>query len=246
MSYWWPLLKAVPGVNTPETCMVRFAGNPKDFYDWYEGGQPSDDLQSFVGDLQTLGHDVGYPCFLRTGYTSGKHRWSTCCCVPGPSVMGRHVLALFEFSVAADIIGLPFDVWAIREFLPTQPCFRIQRFGNMPLCRERRYFVNEGRVVSHVPYWPAEAIGGKDGDEEERGAWRLRGLPDNWRELLAKANQETDDEVALLTELSERISAAIAGAWSLDWLWTARGWYAIDMAEAARSWACPPELAGSS
>jgi len=244
MSYWWPLLKNVPGVNTPETRMATFIGSPKDFFDWYEGGQVSDGLKILLDRLRSYGCEVGYPCFLRTGYTSGKHNWSRCCHVPVPEDMAQHVLGLFEFSETVDVLGLPVDVWAVRELLPTEPYFRIERFSGMPLCRERRYFIKDGGVVSHVPYWPAEAIGGDDEEDAEIHEWHQKGLPENWRELLAEANEESD-EVALLTELSERVSAAIEGAWSLDWMRAKRGWYAIDMAEAHRSWACPPMLARS-
>jgi len=243
MSHWWPLLKEVPGINVPETRLTTFDGDTKDFFDWYEGRGRTETLQAFLERLQDLGQEVGYPCFLRTGHTSGKHGWDNCCHVPSLSVLPKHVCAIFEFGEMAQVEGLPVNVWAVRELLLTEPYFHIKRFGNMPLCRERRYFIENGKVVSHVPYWPYEAIGGSNEDDDgPYRQWCQRDLPANWRELLTQANAEDEAEVALLTDLSERVSERIEGAWSLDWLWTAHGWYAIDMAEAHKSWACPESL----
>jgi hypothetical protein len=57
-------------------------------------------------------------------------------------------------------------------------------------------------------------------------------------------NRETEGEVAHLTGLAEKISAAFEGAWSLDFAADTRGkWWAIDMAPASRSshWPGCPE-----
>ena len=54
-------------------------------------------------------------------------------------------------------------------------------------------------------------------------------------------NYESDGEVALLSELSSSVGAAIGGAWSVDWLWSElKGlWFLIDMAEADLSYHWP-------
>jgi hypothetical protein len=63
---------------------------------------------------------------------------------------------------------------------------------------------------------------------------------DDWEARLAAMNDESQEEIALLTALSKRVSAAFDGAWSLDWAVDTRGkWWAIDMAEAERSFHWP-------
>jgi len=53
------------------------------------------------------------------------------------------------------------------------------------------------------------------------------------RELLEELNQQSAEEIAELTELSERVSRAISGTWSIDWLHVPdRDRLCIDMAHA--------------
>ena len=101
----------------------------------------------------------------------------------------------------------------------------------MPINKERRCFFKDGEIVCHHPYWPEHAIDGHDPDV------------DDWKEVLARLNHESDDEVDQLRKLTMQVAAAFDGAWSLDWACTSDGlWYAIDMAVAHRSYhddACP-------
>jgi hypothetical protein len=63
-----------------------------------------------------------------------------------------------EFSEIADMMGMPWDTWVVREFLPTSPIGVCPRYGDMPVCREFRYFINDGRYVCSHPYWPKDSI----------------------------------------------------------------------------------------
>jgi len=50
-------------------------------------------------------------------------------------------------------------------------------------------------------------------------------------------NNETEDEIKILTEYSKKASEVIEGYWSVDFCRAKKGdWYLIDMAEAEKSW----------
>jgi len=133
-------------------------------------------------------------------------------------------MALVEWSEMVDFLGLPVNVWAVREMLPTQPLFRCAGYKGFPVVREFRVFVDGSTVLYRNPYWP-------DGAIEE-------GKPDvlNWRELLRRANELTDDEATVINRLASQCGNAVGGKWSVDVLETSRGWYVTDMAVAERSW----------
>lgn len=165
---------------------------------------------------------IGWPAFLRTGLTSGKHDWPNTCYLPSADQIARHVSALCEVSATVDFFGLPADVWVLRQMLPTEPAFTA--FRGMPITKERRYFIKNGTILGWHPYWPPEAF-----EEQPQ-------LPRDWRAKLAKINEPTDDEVKTLTRLSLRVSDVVPGAWSVDWLWVPiLGWHLTDMAWAEQS-----------
>lgn len=224
LAYWFPIL-AGTGVPVPRTQYLRTDVELGPLLN----GEIPDGWGDFLRQLDAAAGMVGgYPVFLRTGHGSGKHEWESTCYVQSPGVMGRHVAALVEWSECVDMIGLPYRTWAVREFLSLEAPFRAAGYRGMPVNRERRYFVEGGRVLCSHPYWPTEAV--------ERG----RPSDPDWRVKLAALNQQPPGEVALLTGLSERVSRAFDGAWSLDWAKATDGtWYAIDMAEAVRSWHWP-------
>jgi hypothetical protein len=127
-----------------------------------------------------------------------------------------------EASEIADMIGLPWDTWVVREFLPTMPIGVCPRYGNMPVCREFRYFIEDGRYQCSHPYWPMASLidGGFDISQHE------------FDELCAGRTQ-------VLDHIAVDVGANFAGAWSIDILETKRGWVVTDMAEAEKSWHWP-------
>jgi len=148
------------------------------------------------------------------------------------------VARLVEESFIADLLGFPTDCWIARELIPTKAAFYAFR-GNMPIVKERRYFVQDGKVVCHHPYWPAEAI-------ENRVTNCV--CNSNWVKLLYDINKETDYEIDLLSRLSGEVGDTIRGEWSIDWLWSESlgKWFLIDMADANQSyhWAGCSENSG--
>jgi hypothetical protein len=224
LSHWFPIVQAA-GLPVPKTVIVR----APDLSPWLTR-KPDETLDSnreigaFLDDLHIAAHEVGpYPIFLRTGHGSNKHEWVDTCWVPNAGALSEHAYALFEWSHLVDMLGLPTDVWVVRELLKTSPAF--YAFEGMPITRERRLFVRDGKTVCAHPYWPADAIAhGRPPDRK------------NWRECLMKMNADRPGDAEEIVGLAERAAAVLPGFWSVDFLHTTdRGWVLIDMAAGERS-----------
>lgn len=227
LSYWFPRIEAA-GLPVPKTRIYRLLdGQVEDLMkilDNDDAGLATFDalkerLRKIIRD------DFAYPVFLRTDFTSGKHQWNETCFVRQPSDLGKSICRLVEYSCLADLFGLPFDTWVVREMLTTEP--RFHAFYGMPVTREFRLFVRDG-VVEHVqPYWPPDSI--------------ERPTTDDWRDRLAAMNAITDNERLELSALARRANDAVPGYWSVDFLETKdRGWVLIDMAEGEKSYRWSP------
>ena len=213
LSFWFPKLAAT-GIPVPRTSWIT---TEVDLLALVDGMRPAG-FDAFLREIEDKARGVGYPLFLRTGHGSGKHEWAKTCCVRNRFELAQHVVALVEWSHLVDMFGLPTETWVVREML--SPTVGFHAFnGRMPIGRERRYFINNGKVVGHHPYWPPASI-----EQPTNEDWEL---------ILEELNRETAEEVAHLTALSEQAGAAFEGSWSIDWMWTVeRGWVCIDMADA--------------
>lgn len=218
LSYWFPIIAAA-GLPVPKTIIVRAMS---DLTVWLDGKKP-DCWDIFLSELIAASNSIGYPCFLRTGYGSGKHLWKDTCFVSNREVVGQHVFNLLEWSLMVDIIGLPTDVWVVREMLPVRPLAYLEKYGGMPLVREVRGFLHDGQLVCKHPYWPRQSI--------INGGGQI-----SFYKPSSKLTMSEDDTV---TKLFHQVGGAVPGSWSVDILDTDRGWYVIDMALAARSWHWP-------
>ena len=228
LSFWFPKIEAA-GLPVPRTRIVRMPHKAQKA--WWAGVDNETPAPSevaawngFTDEIASAAEAVGgYPCFLRTGHTSGKHGWSRTCHLASRADIASHVSAVIEYSEMAGLIGPPWDVWAVRELLPTVPIATCPRYRDMPVCREFRFFVEDGRVRCWHPYWPREAL--------ERGH---ADLSDAQYEALCRL-----DDPDPLIALASHAGQAVGGAWSVDLLDTTRGWVLIDMAEAGKSWHWP-------
>jgi hypothetical protein len=236
LSWWFPRLFGAGiiyphDILVPETIIIPYTGD--NLINILDKKIPNE-FAPLCTRIIKAGDELGWPFFLRTDYLSGKHSWKDTCHIPGPECVAKRVAHLVEESAMADMMGFPTDYWIARKLIPTKPAF-FAFHGDMPIVKERRYFVQDSKVVCHHPYWPLEAF-----DSTCVSV-------DNWRELLGDMNLENDDEVDLLSKLSSKVGAAIGGAWSIDWLWSEDEgkWYLTDMAEAAQSYhwsGCQSEL----
>jgi len=223
MLYWWPRIKDLD-VPMPKTTIIE--SNNVTLSGILDGEKPPEILTEEIVKAADI---YGYPVFVRTDQASGKHDWEKTCFVPSKEKLFSHIYNILEFNECADIFGLPYEAIVIREYIPLESSFKAFN-GNMPVSKERRYFVKDGQVTCHHPYWPEEAI-------EEAHSIRHNPLPDNWRELLRELNTETEEEIRLLSDYARKIGERLSGYWSVDFAKGKDGkWYFIDAALGQDSW----------
>jgi hypothetical protein len=230
MTNWYPAVQK-SGVKHPATILIETDVELGHLLD----NELPDGFNELQREVDLAAQHFGYPCFLRTGHTSGKHEWDQTCCLRSPSNIFGHIKALVEHSEMAGLIGLPYDVWAVREMLPTEPAFFAFN-GRMPITKERRVICNSKPIgICNHPYWWPAAI-----QNPSRKYWKALLESVNW---ISKG-----DEYYLLNE-SVKVFELLAGFWSIDWLWVpSRGWICTDMAVAEQSfhWPecdyCPEEM----
>ena len=211
MTYWWPLVQDC-GVPMPRTEMVPVGGDISSILD---GG---DFPERLVADVTAACERMGYPAFLRSDRLSGKHEYIETCYVPGPEKIAQHICAITEEHAMSFDLPMP-EAFAVREFLELDAPFKA--FNGLPIARERRYFIRDGAVVCHHPYWPADAM-------------RYPSRPD-WRTLLAALSVE--EHTGILTDYSMAIGRRLTEFWSVDFAQTKSGaWYFIDAARGENSW----------
>lgn len=234
LSWWFPKIERA-GLPVPKTAILR--ATKEEVGDLgravLDGDPLGVDGGVFISKLEVATEPFEFPLFLRTGQTSGKHSWERTCCVRVREAMIYHVAELIEFSECVDALGLDWRVWVVRELLPTQPV--TIAYQGMPVCREFRLFVDGPEIQCCHPYWPLEAL--RDGRPRT-----LEGHPldDEAVEDLAHGLWELDDrDCEIVMGLASRAGKACGGAWSVDVLETARGWYVTDMAAAELSWHWP-------
>lgn len=226
MAFWLPPLQDA-NLRVPATTMLHTDVQLIDLMD----GVTPDGYETFIKDLRKAADDMGYPCFLRTGHTSAKHGWDLACYLADPAKLERHVTEIVHFSCVADLFGLPMDTWAVRRMIPTTTLFRCRGFGNFPVTREFRFFIDGEELVHVQPYWPPDAVA--DGE------------PDNthWREILFRASQLPDRLKWQLTDMARHaVQALNGGFWSVDLLEDEDGqWWLTDMALGEQSYRYEPK-----
>lgn len=222
MMYWYPKLKDIKGIKTPKTIMVEVP--------WDEACKLLDN-EPFSKDIEErileAMDKIGYPCFLRTDLASAKHDFEQTCYIDSKDRYFRNFCALIDNNLAYDHF---FGAVAIREYI--QPASKFKAFNGLPITPERRYFIQDGKVLCHHPYWPEDCI----------EFWNDTPEPDGWEEMLAEMNYEPVDEVRYLTDLSLRVANNFEGYWSIDYMKSQAGdWYLIDMAIGGKSYHPPCE-----
>ena len=223
LSFWFPKIREA-GLPVPRTSWIDCDGC-REILNVFDGNE-SIELPKLAKDLRSIAETGGFstPLFLRTGQTSGKHNWDQCCFVADLDKMEDHIVRLVEWSEMAGFMGLPYDVWVIRQMLETNPAFLCEDYGGFPVVREFRFFVDSDQFLYHQPYWPHDAL--------------KMGAPDNphWESRLPSLHALTKREFTETRELACAAGRAVGGKWSVDILSASDGWYVTDMAEAEQSW----------
>ena len=225
MNYWYPKIKdcAVPMSKT-EIAIT------KDFWTWIDlldGKDPlsAEDKQAIRDAAIRVG---GYPVFMRSDQCSGKHSFRRTCYVENERNLIAQIYALVEENAVHD---LPMVSLIVREYI--EPSWSFKAFDGLPIASERRYFVRDGSVVCHHPYWPEDAICFWNGTMPIEG----------WRELLRMMNHENAAEISLLSIYATTIAQELDGEWSVDFMLGRNSvWYMIDMAIADQSYHPPCDM----
>lgn len=222
LSYWFPIIEAA-GLPVPRTIILDMPDDAqRSIWSAFDGVEPEvQALSQFAAQIEAAADTLGWPCFLRTDHTSGKHNWSSNCFLANREAITSHLYGVAEYSEMAGFIGLPWNRWAVREMLPTKPLGVCTRFGDMPICKEFRFFVDGPEVTFWQPYWPQEAL--------EQGEAK-------YAEGFDLAAFYRPDDLDALKALASKAGKALGGAWSVDLLETERGWFLTDMAEADKSY----------
>jgi hypothetical protein len=162
---------------------------------------------------------------MRTDLHSAKHEFADTCYVADASVLLSHIGALIEADNMMCFLGDDSQALVFREFLRLEAPFTA--FRDMPVARERRVFIKDGKAVCSHPYWP-------------KGALYRRGKPsrEDWRPWLHDLSVLRRGDGIRLRQYAEMVGRLLAGAWSMDFAWVPdkRDWYLIDMALAKHSW----------
>jgi len=219
LLYWFPAVERA-GIPHPRTKIV--------WVGWKNLCAVLDDKplpENVCRDIVAAVEDIGYPLFMRTDLHSAKHDFADTCYVADASVLLAHIGALIEADNMMCFLGDDSQALVFREFLDLESTF--MAFRDMPVARERRVFVIEGKAICSHPYWPKGAL------YKQRKA-----LPPDWRTQLRNLSLLRQGDGVRLRQYAEMVGHLVPGAWSIDFAWVpVRGdWYLIDMALAKHSW----------
>lgn len=228
LENWLPVVENICEIPSPKTTIVPL--EPKELELLQEEIIP----HTVVGRVLKVAEPYGYPFFLRTDQASGKHSWKKSCFVSTPDNLPRNLSGVISFNLTADIMGLPFKSLVVREYIVLESSFTAF-WGDMPVAKERRYFVRDGVVECRHEYWIEPAI--RDGMEH-------KSLPESeWLPQLRALNHQDKDEIRLLTKYAEAVGKELGGYWSVDFAKARDGrWFLIDMARGEISYhveGCP-------
>lgn len=226
MVYWYS--RIYKHVLTPETYFVPIGISCIDYIYSLHDSKPDlkrkmafDDLVKGVSNI--IEHFDG-EAFIRSSHTSAKHDWKDSCFVSKGVDIDKHVLAVIDYGMNTSSCDMPTTI-AVRRLIETTPAFHA--FNEMPITKEYRLFIQDGRIVAWQPYWHKEVF---KGHAETADIEKLDSLYVNAKE----------DIRFLMLETYENIIPNIHGNWSVDWLQSSDGqWYMIDMAEAHKSYVSP-------
>ena len=146
LLYWYPKIKDL-GIPTPKTIIYKIP--KKELIGMRrENGVPV----TMAAKVKPIADQFGYPLFLKTDQAAGKHSWNASCYVSCEEVLQNNIFGVIEANLNADIIGLPFKALVFREYIPMESTFTAF-CGQMPIAKERRYFIKDGEIQCHHPYW---------------------------------------------------------------------------------------------
>ena len=208
MFYWYPIVQKC-GILSPKTILVPFKGKLE--YKIFDG-KKSKAFGIFVSRLEIEADKIGYPLFMRTDETSNKHEWKASCYVESKEQIHGHLLNILEMIEMS--MGLGFKGVALREFLQLETTFTSH--NGMPVAKEFRLFVRNGKLECLHPYWPKASIHTKEPD---------------WEKKIDQLRILTIDDLNAILKQLNKFGAELPEYWSVDFCKTTKGeWYLTDMA----------------
>lgn len=215
MFYWYPIIQRC-NIQSPKTILLPFKGQ----LDWaIFDGEKSETYSAYIKLLENEAEKIGYPLFLRTDETSNKFEWGNSCYVESKEKLYGNLLSILEMIEMS--FGIGFRGVALREFLNLETSFTSHR--GMPVAKEFRLFVRNGKLECLHPYWPKVSI--------------VKPSVANWQEEIDKLRILSPDDLnAILKELA-KFNDELPEWWSIDFCKTVNGeWYLTDMAIGEQSY----------
>lgn len=202
---WFPVVEKLD-IPIPEAVIVKVPTSPE--------------------NIREKANKIGYPLFMKTDLIAGKHDWENTCFVESEEYLDYNIANLIAESEVADMeAGTPLNALVFRKYIELDS--RFKAFLGMPVARERRYFIDKGKVLCHHPYWILHAIRFWFGTKE----------PKNWKCLLKEINTETDQEISILSSYAQMVADVFKDDWAVDFAQAKMGtWYLIDMQRSEISW----------
>lgn len=230
LSYWFPKIEAA-GLPVPKTMIVQMPTLVWEGILNTINGEPApsgSNPLAFFDEIAAAADKLGWPAFLRTDHTSHKHNWKNTCFLANRDDVPDHVFEIAELSeLAGFAVDLSWNRWAVREMLPVRHLGVCRGYGDMPVVREFRFFVADGKIQCFHNYWPDAALA--EGDVE-------------WFALPEEHKTYSRADEVLMRDMVTAAAEAVGGDWSIDVLDTRRGWMITDMALAEDSFhmeGCP-------
>ncbi len=237
---YWKYVGLLAGIPTPRT--ITFTPKNPTLEKMMESLRIGEEIDiPWEDQLLRLADKIGYPLFMRNGETSAKFLGFSGPVVRKPSDLIPNLKNILIWHAGQQ--GMPAAQSIIlREYLRPSPViidgeiaepFRaFGRNSQLLVGAERRWLVKGEEILDHFPYWPADDIRKVNPSIEES----------EWRHRLSLLNQETEEEVNLLTRYAIRAgrilqildlqATARSEAWAVDFMKVERGarnvWVAID------------------
>lgn len=236
--YWLPILQKIVPEMIPESILIEFSN--EDIFNLMMF--PRKFTEIWKNRLCDAGKKLGYPLFMKSDVFSSKHQWKDTCFVEKEEDIINHLktIAWHSENINIEMKGVLF-----RKFLKLQSSFNFF-YGDMPISKERRYFVNDNKVICHHAYWDISVFENVFNMDDYKICGIIEPLKKNYseemrdkiRSMVNELNVETKEEIEYLSSVANKVAKAFNGeAWSIDFACDVDGkWWLIDAAIASDSY----------
>jgi len=213
ITFWLPKLQNVQ-CPIPKTIMINADIDLGPMVD----GVEVEGTDRFFNELNNAANILGFPVFLRTEMLSNKHDWINSCFIENEKQFPSHIVNLLEMSAVVTIDRFKdCNFFAIRKMIETEKAFTY--FNGMPITKEIRVFIRNGKIECQHPYWPKDVFEKIDDT------------------LIKKVQELNDDDKDIINKYGNYLAKIFHGWWSVDFLKSKKGdWYCTDMAIGESSW----------